>query len=81
MISIEVSGFNILGTLLAEFVPAVLNPENEYYKKLLSLIPEQYQTDSDSVYNKIQTVLDFISNMTDLYAVKIYRDIKGITTN
>jgi len=81
VISIEVSGFNILGTLLAEFVPAVLNPENEYYKKLLSLIPEQYQTESDSVYNKIQTVLDFISNMTDLYAVKIYRDIKGITAN
>jgi len=79
VISIEVSGFNILGTLLEEFVPAVLNPENEYYKKLLSLIPEQYHTDSQSDYKKIQTVLDFISNMTDLYAVKIYRDIKGIT--
>jgi dGTPase len=81
VISIEISGFNILGTLLTEFVPAVLNSENEYYKKLLSLIPEQYQTNSESVYNKIQTVLDFVSNMTDLFAVKIYRDIKGITSN
>lgn len=81
VISIEVSGFNILGTLLAEFVPAVLNPGNEYYDKLLSLIPEQYLSDSNSNYNKIQTVLDFISNMTDLYAVKVYRDIKGISVN
>ena len=79
VISVELAGYNILGTLLEEFVPAVINPESDYHKKLLSLIPEQYHTDSTSVYNKIQTVLDFVSNMTDLYAVKLYKDIKGIS--
>ncbi len=78
VISIELAGYNILGTLLEEFIPAVIEPKTDYHKKLLSLIPEQYHTDSDSVYHKIQTVLDFVSNMTDLYAVKLYKDIKGI---
>ncbi len=80
VISIELAGYNILGTLLEEFVPAVIEPASDYHKKLLSLIPEQYlATTRVSVYNKIQTVLDFVSNMTDLYAVKIYKDIKGIS--
>jgi dGTPase len=79
VVTIELSGYNILGTLLEEFVPAVLHPESDYNKKLLSLIPEQYKTGSTSVYHRIQTVLDFVSNMTDLYAVKLYKDIKGIS--
>ena len=79
VISIELAGYNILGTLLDEFVPAVIEPKSDYHKKLLSLIPGQYQINSASMYNKIQTVLDFVSNMTDLYAVKLYKDIKGIT--
>jgi dGTPase len=79
VVTIELSGYNILGTLLEEFIPAVTNPVNDYHKKLLSLIPEQYKTNDQSVYHRIQTVLDFVSNMTDLYAVKLYKDIKGIS--
>ena len=80
VVSIELTGYTILGTLLEEFIPAVNDPKSDYHKKLLSLIPEQYKVDNDSpVYNKIQTVLDFVSNMTDLYAVKLYRDIKGVS--
>jgi dGTPase len=79
VISIELAGYNILGTLLEEFIPAVIEPSTDYHKKLISLIPEQYHTESSSVYHKIQTVLDFVSNMTDLYAVKLYKDIKGIS--
>jgi dGTPase len=79
VVTVELAGYNILGTLLEEFIPAVLKPDNDYHKKLLSLIPEQYMTDKTNIYNKIQTVLDFVSNMTDLYAVKLYKDIKGIS--
>lgn len=79
VVSIEVSGYTILGTLLSEFIPAALNPNSDYNQKLLSLIPWQYHNNISSTYNTIQQVLDFISNMTDLYAVKIYKDIKGIS--
>lgn len=79
VISIELAGYTILGTLLEEFVPAAINPKSDYHKKLFSLIPEQYHSTGSTVYGNIQTVLDFVSNMTDLYAVKLYKDIKGVS--
>ena len=79
VVNIELAGYTILGTLLEEFIPAAINPEYDYHKKLFSLIPEQYHTTGSTVYGNIQTVLDFVSNMTDLYAVKLYKDIKGLS--
>jgi len=78
VIKIELTGFNVIGTLLENFTDAVLNPDTPYNKKLLSLIPEQFKTESDDTYAKLQSVIDFISNMTDLYAVQLYKDLRGI---
>jgi len=75
---IELSGFKILGTLIHEFSYAALNPDLHYSKMLKPFIPEQYHISSnDSVYNKIQTVLDFVSGMTDVYALELYKKISG----
>jgi dGTPase len=79
VISIELSGYNILGSLLEEFVNAVMEPNTDYSKKLISLMPNQYYYSDDNMYLKIQSVLDFISGMTDLYALKLYKDIKGFS--
>ena len=78
VIKIELTGFNVIGTLLEDFTDAVLNPETPYNKKLLSLIPEQFKVTTDDTYTKLQSVIDFISNMTDLYAVQLYKDLRGI---
>lgn len=78
VVKIEVTGFNIIGNLLNEFVQAMLQQESAYSRKLLSLIPEQFMTDKTDLYSKIQVVLDYISNMTDLYAVQLYKDLRGI---
>jgi dGTPase len=80
VVKIELTGFNVLGTLLEEFVYAMLHPEYNYSQKLLSLIPEQFKSKGDTtVYEKIRSVLDYVSGMTDLYAVDLYKDIKGIS--
>jgi dGTPase len=79
VVEIEIAGFKIIGTLLEEFVGAVVNPENKYNKKILSLLPEQYQPQSDNQYHKIQSVVDFISGMTDVFALDLYRKITGIS--
>ncbi len=42
------------------------------------LIPDQFKNENESTYAKIQTVLDFVSGMTDLYTVELYRKIKVI---
>lgn len=78
VVKIELTGFNVIGTLLEEFTEAMLSPNTPYNKKLLSLIPEQFKVETDDTYTKLQSVIDFISNMTDLYAVQLYKDLRGI---
>ena len=78
VVKIELTGFNVIGELIDEFVQAVLNPGKTYNKMLLSIIPEQFKNNNDDLYSRIQVVLDYISNMTDLYAVQLYKDLRGI---
>jgi dGTPase len=79
VVEIEIAGYKIIGTLLDEFIGAVVSPNDMYSKKLNSLLPSQYKIESDSTYLKIQSVVDFVSGMTDIYALDLYRKIKGIS--
>ena len=48
-------------------------------KKMLALLPEQFTCPPDSsAYTRIQSILDFVSGMTDLYALELYRKIHGM---
>ncbi len=79
VVKIEVTGFNVIGTLLEEFSDAVMHPDTPYNKRLLSLMPDQFKVANDApTYHKLQSVIDFVSNMTDLYAVQMYKDLRGI---
>ena len=79
VLDIELAGYKIILTLLENLVKAVLNPEKAYSQQLLMRIPEQYETNSPSVYGKIMAVLDYISGMTDIYALDLYRKITGMS--
>ncbi|TCO11099.1 dGTP triphosphohydrolase [Natronoflexus pectinivorans] len=79
VVEIEIAGFKILGTLLHEFCHAVMHSNDYYAKLLLPFIPQQYRVaDNAPVPQKLQTVLDFISGMTDVYALNLYRKINGM---
>lgn len=79
VVQIEVAGYQVMGGLLEEFIPAYLQNESKYHKKLVELIPKQFLTRETDAYTKIQSVLDFVSGMTDIYAVELFRKIKGIS--
>jgi len=79
VVEIEIAGYKIIGTLLEEFVEAIMNPEDKYSRKILSLLPDQYKTTEESSYYKIQSIVDFVSGMTDVFALDLYRKIKGIS--
>jgi dGTPase len=79
VVQIEIAGYKVMGGLLEEFIPAYLNNQTHYHKKLVKLIPKQFLTNETDTYSKIQTVLDFVSGMTDIYAVELFRKIKGIS--
>lgn len=81
VVRIEVAGFNVIGGLLHELIEAILQPDDLKSKITIKLIPEQYplQLASDSLYEDLQSVTDFVSSMTDLYALDLYRTISGIS--
>lgn len=80
VIEIQVAGHRILSELLQEFVTAALRKdENLYTTQLLSLLPPQLITDDKDGYSRIFSVVDFISGMTDVYSLEMYRKIKGIS--
>ena len=78
VVKIEVTGYNIIGSLMNEFMEAIMQPNSGYHKRLMSIVPDQFKTEKKDLYSKIQVVLDYISNMTDLYAVQLYKDLRGI---
>ena len=80
VVKVEITGYNVLKTLVEEFLQAILEPDTNYSKKLLQLIPEQYKTESHTTYDKCRTILDFVSGMTDLYAMDLYKLIRGDNT-
>ena len=49
--------------------------------KILKLVSSQFPLtkDKEDIYGNIQSLVDFISGMTDLYAIDLYRKITGIT--
>ena len=76
----EIAGYKVIEGLLEEFVPAVIEDKKSHYNsKILKLLPEKYLTQSSDFYEKIMLILDFISGMTDNYAVEIFRKLKGIS--
>ncbi|MFD1165484.1 deoxyguanosinetriphosphate triphosphohydrolase [Sphingobacterium daejeonense] len=80
VVQIEIAGFKVMNALLEEFVPAYLKSNKSMFdKKLVAMIPEQFHTNNDDTYSKIRAVLDFVSGMTDVYAVELYRKIQGIS--
>ena len=79
VVEIEIAGFKIINSLLAEFTGAAVHPKDSYSKKILSLFPEQYNPQNHSTYHNVQAAVDFISGMTDNFALDLYRKIQGIS--
>ncbi len=79
VLDIELAGNRIISVLLDKLTHAVLYPEKAYSKLLLNKVPEQYQTGADTDFERIQAVLDYISGMTDVYALDLYRKINGMS--
>ena len=79
VVDIELAGYHIFGYLLETIIDAMMNPGHSYSKLLLSRISNQYNINADTTYGKIQCTLDYISGMTDVYALDLYRKITGMS--
>ena len=83
----ETAGYEVLGGLLDTFITAVnqsaegnLSIKN---RNILKLLPKQFlslnEKPDNDLYTRLLKITDFVSGMTDSYAVSLYRKIKGIS--
>lgn len=79
VIDIELSGYKIMETLLQQMIEAVMNPDRYYSQQLIGRVSNQYDINNARLENRIMAVLDYISGMTDVYALDIYQKICGIS--
>ena len=79
VLDIELAGNRIISVLLDKFLDAVRFPDKAYSRLLLNKVPEQYEVHSTTLYGKVQAVIDYISGMTDVYALDHYRKINGMS--
>lgn len=79
VLDVELAGHRIFSALLDSLVEAQMSPEHLYSQALLGRVSSQYDTRRSTVYGRIQCALDFISGMTDIYALDLYRQITGMS--
>ena len=87
-VEIEAAGFEVLGGLLDVFVSslndAAASPRpSARSRKLLQLVPAETlgpnRTPDPDPYHRLLKMLDFVSGMTDSYAVSLYKKVRGIS--
>lgn len=78
VLDIELAGYYIIGFLLERLIDAIQTPMHAYSIILLNRVPKQYNMYATRTTEKIQAVIDFVSGMTDVYALDLYRKITGM---
>ncbi len=77
VLDIELGGYSIIDTLMTKMVDAVMHPNRYYSKQLLMRVSSQYEINSPDLETRIMAVLDFVSGMTDVFALDFYQKING----
>lgn len=86
VVEIEACGFEVIGGLLASFVGAInvkarnLQQGNAKSRTLLSLLPAgSPDVRQLAAYERTLIATDYVSGMTDSFAVELYQRIRGIS--
>lgn len=77
----EVAGYQIIADLLDVFTTALTNGQNgnasNYDKLLLNLLPSEFKFETLSTYETIMAICTYVSRMSDSYAIRIHKKIRG----
>lgn len=79
VLDVELSGYQIMATLMNKMTEAVMNPERYYSQQLIGRVSSQYDINADDLETRLMAIIDYISGMTDVYALDIYQKINGIS--
>lgn len=77
----EVAGYKIIADLLDVFITALNNKfegtASNYDNLVLCLLPEEYQQEQDKIYDRIMQICSYIASLSDGFAIRLHRKIKG----
>ena len=79
VLDVELSGYQIIQTLMVHFIEAAVHPERFYSRQLIGRVSSQYDITAPSLEARIMAVIDYISGMTDVYALDEYQKIIGVS--
>ena len=79
VLDVELSGYKIMDTLMEQMVEAVMHPDRYYSQQLIGRVSSQYDIDAPDLETRLMAVIDYISGMTDVYALDVYQKINGIS--
>src|SRR3712207_9071427 len=79
VLDVELGGYKIMETLMKTMIDAAVNPQRFHSQQLIKRVSSQYDIQSDDLETRIMAVIDYISGMTDVYALDIYQKICGIS--
>jgi dGTPase len=89
VIEIETAGFQVISELLERFIPIIddvaehATTASPRSQMMIRLIPEQFlgpvHTPAADDYTRLLRLTDFVSGMTDSYAVSLYKKVTGIS--
>ena len=79
VVDIEIAGHKVITQLLDLMLEAVTHTDRTYSKILINRVSPQYDVKARTLYDRILAVLDYISGMTDVFALDLYRKINGMS--
>jgi dGTPase len=79
VMDIEIAGFKVITTLIDLMVQAAIHPSKAFSQLLINRVSTQYDIKAPTLYGRIMAVLDYISGMTDVFAMDMYRKINGMS--
>ena len=78
VLDVELGGYKIMETLMKTMVDAAVNPQRFQSQQLIKRVSSQYDIQSEDLETRIMAVLDYISGMTDVYALDVYQKILSL---
>ena len=79
VLDVERSGYKIMETLMQRMTEAIVHAEGYYPQQLIGRVSSQYAIESPDLETRLMAVIDYISGMTDVYALDVYQKINGIS--
>ena len=78
----EIAGYRLISNLLDIFITATNHIFDEkasnYDKLIIRLLPEKYQVQKESLYNRIMFITNFVASLSDGAAILLHKKINGM---